>query len=144
DTPETAWIARHAVRVLVKNGDQRALALCGATGGEHVRADGLRLTPATIRLGEAVTLRAEVRNTDDRSHTVTVDYVVHHVRKNGRTLPKVFKLGSVDLGPGESRVLEKRHAVREVSTRRYYPGEHAVDLQVNGLVVAGGRFELVT
>jgi 3-methyladenine DNA glycosylase AlkC len=144
DTPETAWIARHAVRVLVKNGNQRALALCGATGGGQVRADGLWLTPATIRLGEAVTLRAEVRNTDDRPHTVTVDYVVHHVRKNGRTLPKVFKLGSVDLGPGESRVLEKRHAVREVTTRRYYPGEHAVDLQVNGLVVAGGRFELVT
>ncbi|MBN9792627.1 MULTISPECIES: DNA alkylation repair protein [unclassified Pseudonocardia] len=143
-TPETGWISRHALRVLVKNGDQRALALSGVTGGEHVRADRLVLSPATIRLGESVTLRAEIRNTDRRAHTVAVDYVVHHVRGNGRTLPKVFKLAAVELGPGESRVLEKRHPVREVTTRRYYPGTHVVDLQVNGRVVAGDGFELVT
>lgn len=143
-TPETAWISRHALRVLVKNGDQRALALSGVTGGEHVRADRLVLSPVTIRLGESVTLRAEIRNTDRRAHTVAVDYVVHHVRGNGRTLPKVFKLAAVELGPGESRVLEKRHPVREVTTRRYHPGTHVVDLQVNGRVVAGDGFELVT
>lgn len=142
-TPETEWISRHALRVLVKNGDQRALALSGVTGGEHVRADRLVLSPATIRLGESVTLRAEIRNTDRHTHTVAIDYVVHHVRNNGRTLPKVFKLASVELGPGESRVVEKRHPVRAITTRRYYPGTHAIDLQVNGRVVATDEFDLV-
>lgn len=55
-----------------------------------------------------------------------------------------LKLAAVELGPRESRVLEKRHPVREVTTRRYHPGTHVVDLQVNGRIVAGDGFELVT
>ena len=46
--------------------------------------------------------------------------------------------------PGEKRTLEKSHPIREIQTRTYYPGEHAVDIQVNGLVRATGRFGLRT
>lgn len=141
-TPETTWIVRHGLRTLVKKGDQRALGILGATGGEHIRVPRIRLTPESLTLGDTVAIRLDVENTDTRRHSVTVDYVVHHVRKNGRSIPKVFKLTTLDLAPGERRTLEKLHAVREVQTRRYYPGEHVVDIQVNGLVRATTRFDL--
>ncbi|MET9349928.1 DNA alkylation repair protein [Streptomyces termitum] len=143
-TPETRWIIKHGLRTLVKQGDQQALALLGATGGEHVRVPRLSVAPAEVAVGDTLALDFDIENTDDRAHTVTVDYVVHHVRKNGRTIPKVFKLTTLELGPGEKRTLEKPHPIREVQTRRYYPGEHAVDIQVNGLVRATGRFGLRT
>lgn len=143
-TDETAWIVKHALRVLVKKGDQRALALLGATGGEHITVHGLRLWPRDLQLPGTVALQVDLENTDTARHSVAVDYVVHHVRKNGRTIPKVFKLATVDLGPGERRTLEKSHAVREVTTRAYYPGEHVVDIQVNGLALASDAFELRT
>ena len=73
-----------------------------------------------------------------------LDYVVHHVRKNGRSIPKVFKLTALELAAGERRSLRKSHPLREVQTRKYYPGEHAVDIQVNGLVKATERFGLRT
>ncbi|GAA1933193.1 DNA alkylation repair protein [Streptomyces sodiiphilus] len=142
-TPETAWIVRHGLRTLVKKGNQQALAILGATGGEHIRVPLLRLTPASLTLGDTLAIRLDVENTDSRAHRVTVDYVVHHVRKNGRSIPKVFKLMSLELAAGERRPLEKSHPIREVQTRKYYPGEHAVDIQVNGLVVASGRFDLL-
>lgn len=142
-TPETAWTVKHALRTLVKKGDQEALALLGTTGGEHIRVHDLSVRPAAIRLGDTVTLRFAIENTDTRGHRVTVDYAVHHVRKNGRLIPKVFKLSDIELAPGEVRHLEKAHPVREVQTRRYYPGDHPVDIQVNGLTLATDRFELL-
>ncbi|MEV0944673.1 DNA alkylation repair protein [Micromonospora wenchangensis] len=141
-TPETTWIVRHALRTLVKKGNQEALAIVGVTGGEHIRVPAMGLHPRTLALGESTMIRLDVENTDSRRHTVTVDYVVHHVRKNGQRIPKVFKLTTLDLAPGERRTVEKSHPVREVSTRRYYPGEHLVDIQVNGQVLATDRFDL--
>ncbi|GAB3689106.1 DNA alkylation repair protein [Nocardiopsis oceani] len=143
-TPETAWTVRHALRTLVKQGDQRALALVGATGGAHVLADGLTLSPQVLDLGGYLLLRVDLVNTDGRPHTVIVDYVVHHVRANGSRGPKVFKWTRVELCGGERRTLTKKHPVRPISTRSYYPGEHLVEVQVNGLVKAAAGFELRT
>ncbi|WP_055692747.1 DNA alkylation repair protein [Streptomyces prasinus] len=143
-TPETTWIVKHALRTLVKKGDQQALAVLGASGGEFVQVSGLSVTPAEVAVGDTVAIGFTVENTDDRAHSVTVDYVVHHVRKNGRSIPKVFKLTTLELTAGERRTVHKTHALKEVQTRRYYAGEHAVDIQVNGLVKATERFGLRT
>lgn len=141
-TPQTRWIVRHGLRTLVKKGDPEALAILGVTGGEHIRVSALRLTPRTVMLGETVTIQVDLENTDRRPHSVAVDYVVHHVRRNGRSTPKVFKLTTLDIGPGERRTLLKPHQLKQVNVRQYYPGEHVVDIQVNGQVLATERFEL--
>lgn len=143
-TAETTWTVRHGLRTLVKKGDQQALALLGATGGEWVHASRLRVTPGSVAVGDTLVIDFDIQNTDDRAHSVTVDYVVHHVRKNGRSIPKVFKLTTLDLEAGERRSLRKSHPIKEVQTRKYYPGEHLVDIQVNGLVKATERFDLRT
>ncbi|WP_055716863.1 DNA alkylation repair protein [Streptomyces torulosus] len=143
-TPETDWIVKHALRTLVKKGDQQALAILGATGGELVQVSALRVTPGAVTVGDTLLIDFTVENGDDRPHSVTVDYVVHHVRKNGRSIPKVFKLTTLQLAAGERRTVRKSHPVKEVQTRRYYAGEHTVDIQVNGLVKATERFDLRT
>ncbi|MEU3016320.1 MULTISPECIES: DNA alkylation repair protein [unclassified Nocardiopsis] len=141
-TPETAWTVRHALRTLVKRGDQRALALLGATGGARVTATGLVLSPTALELGGVLEVRVDLENGDGRPHTVIVDYVVHHVRANGERGPKVFKWTTLELGAGERRTLEKRHPVRPVTTRTYHAGTHLVEIQVNGLVKARAEFDL--
>lgn len=141
-TPETTWTVRHALRTLIKQGDQRALALTGATGGDRVHAVGLTLFPSSVTLGESVLLRVDVANTDQRAHTVVVDYVVHHRRSDGRLSPKVFKLATVELDAGERRTVEKKHPVRPLQTRTYHPGEHLVEVQVNGQITASASFGL--
>ncbi|MDT0329149.1 DNA alkylation repair protein [Nocardiopsis lambiniae] len=141
-TPETAWTVRHALRTLVKKGDQRALALLGATGGEHVRAEAMGVSPAGLDLGGTLTVRVDLVNADDRPHTVIVDYRVHYVRADGTRRPKVFKWTTVELCAGERRTLEKRHRVRPISTRAHHPGEHLVEVQVNGVIKGAAPFEL--
>jgi len=108
-----------------------------------VTAEGLTLSPQVLELGGALSVRVDLVNGDDRPHTVIVDYVVHHVRANGGRSPKVFKWTTLELGAGERRTLERRHPVRPITTRTYYPGEHLVEVQVNGLVKAEAGFGLM-
>jgi hypothetical protein len=76
------------------------------------------------------------------AQTLAIDYAVHHVKANGSLSPKVFKGWQLVLAAGERRVLEKRHSMKAVTTRRYHPGEHAVELLVNGAPLAQQPFWL--
>jgi hypothetical protein len=46
--------------------------------------------------------------------------------------PKVFKWKTFELPPGGRVRLEKRHALRQVTTRVHHPGAHALSVQLNG------------
>ncbi len=81
-------------------------------------------------------------STSAKPQALAIDYVVHHVKANGSTSPKVFKGWQLTLAPRESRVLTKKHSLRPITTRVYYPGEHRVDVQVNGRPVASAVFVL--
>ena len=58
--------------------------------------------------------------------------------------PKVFKLAVRELAPGETWAVRRRHVMRHVSIRALHPGEHRVDLQVNGVTRASATFELLS
>ncbi len=56
--------------------------------------------------------------------------------------PKVFKGWVIDLAPGEQRTLAKQHSLKQVTTRRYHAGAHALDVRINGQVMAHAGFTL--
>ena len=140
--PSTPGLVRHALRTLVKRGDPDALALLGYGPAPDVRAD-LALDAREVRVGERLGFSAEVRNDGSAPARVVVDYVVHHRKANGSLTTKVFKLTTAELAPGQSLRLARQHSFKVITTRRYHPGAHAIELQVNG--VTGGRadFELL-
>lgn len=141
DNPHTAWIVRHALRSLIKQGNPAALALIGATGRAEIAAE-FAVTPASIRLGDTVTLSARLRSTATATQRLVIDYAVHYVKKNGSPSRKVFKLRTCDLGPGETLDVARRQTVRDFSTRVHYAGRHEVELLVNGEVAGRGFFDL--
>jgi hypothetical protein len=71
-----------------------------------------------------------------------VDYVVHHVKANGDTSAKVFKGWKLTLAAGQTVTLDKRHSLKEITTRRYHAGVHRIDVLVNGSAVAHAEFNL--
>ena len=77
-----------------------------------------------------------------KPQALAIDYVVHHVKANGATSPKVFKGWQLALAPREARVLSKKHSLKPVTTRVYHPGEHRVEVKVNGRTVASSSFVL--
>ncbi len=136
------WVIRHGLRTLIKNGDPAALAVVGFGPPERLRAE-LSASPASVEIGGEITLQARLDTTATRAQDLAVDYVVHYVRKNGKTSGKVFKWTTTQLPARGTITLEKRHPMRVTTVRKLYPGEHRVELQVNGVRVAETRFQLV-
>ncbi len=140
--PTTQALVRHALRTLIKRGDPQALALLGFAPAT-VEIEGPVLTEKHVPWGAEVGFTAVIRNTASESARLAVDYVVHHRRANGALSTKVFKLATADLAPGAELTVDRRHSFRAITTRRYYPGEHALALQVNGVATPPVTFELL-
>ncbi|NKX50867.1 DNA alkylation repair protein, partial [Arthrobacter deserti] len=85
----------------------------------------------------------EVTNESEDTVRVAVDYLVHYLKANGTLAPKVFKLAVADLQPGQTRRFSKAHAFRPMTTRVHYPGGHALQVQVNGVLSASAGFDVV-
>jgi hypothetical protein len=55
----------------------------------------------------------------------------------------VFKLKRADVAAGERMVICKRHPMAaDMTTRKLYPGEHKIELQINGNKMAEQVFDL--
>jgi 3-methyladenine DNA glycosylase AlkC len=134
-------LLRHACRSLIKQGEPRVMALWGV-GRPFEGRVRLTVEPSQIRLGEGVELRLRLQSTAKHSQPLLIDYAVHHVKANGQTAPKVFKGWKIELAPDERRELSKTHGVKPITTRRYHPGRHVVDLRINGKVCAEAVFGL--
>lgn len=140
-SPRIAWIAKRALRTLIKRGDPRALALFGAGAKATVRTS-LVAKPARLKLGDRLTLTAEIASTAKQSQRLVIDYIVHYARANDKTSAKVFKWTEFDLAPRATITLTKRQVIRDFTTRRHHAGKHVVELQINGRRVAETSFQL--
>lgn len=134
-------LLRHASRSLIKAGDAAVLQAWGLGAAFRGRAR-LRLSADTVTVGDALQLTVQLDSAASAPQRLAVDYAVHHVKAGGHTTPKVFKGWVVELAAGESRQLVKRHSMKAITTRRYHPGAHAVDVRINGQVVAEAGFLL--
>jgi 3-methyladenine DNA glycosylase AlkC len=139
----TERVVRHGLRTLVKAGDPEALALVGAESSADVAVEELRLEETAVRLGESLRFSFLLRNREDRPVPVVVDYVINFRRANGALSPKVFKLANPTLPPVATIHLRRVFPIRPITTRRYYPGEHRLEIQVSGRILASARFELL-
>jgi 3-methyladenine DNA glycosylase AlkC len=138
----TRRLVRHSLRTLIKRGDPGALALMGFAPAA-VEVVGPVLSAAEVPFGGELAFTAVVVNVGTEPASLAIDYVVHHVKATGKQSGKTFKLTTATLAPGERLELSRRHSFREITTRRYYPGVHAVELQVNGVRYGRSDFELM-
>ena len=141
-SPEIEKITKHALRSLIKKGDPQALELLGFSSTAEVNVSTLQLSTESIKMGESIELTFEIESTASEEQNLVIDYIVHLVRSKGKTSQKVFKLGQRILAPGEKVRMRKNHSFAAVTTRKYYPGVHKIELQINGQKIAAAEFLL--
>jgi 3-methyladenine DNA glycosylase AlkC len=139
---ERRWIVTHALRTAVKRGDPDALRLLGFGVTAKLGVTDIVIHPPRPRLGTNVTVTCALTNSTRRGQDVIADLLIHFVKANGSTNPKVFKLAKVTLAPGSSTTLQKTISLAALTTRQHYPGEHRVELQLNGAITPLGSFTL--
>lgn len=141
--PHTAWIAKHACRTLIKAGDPETLVLFDLDPEVQVRVDRLVVAPRRLRLGEELRLSFDLVSEAGAARSLVVDYAIHYRKAAGSTSRKVFKLKEVRLEGRQVLSIVKRQRIMDLSTRKHYPGEHIVEVQVNGNTLGAAAFELV-
>ncbi len=141
-TKERRWIIERATRSLVKAGHAGVFDLLGHAKRARVRVSGLSVKPKKVKLGGAIEIAFTLTSESRKVASLVVDYAIHHRKADGSLRPKVFKLKKLSLGAGKAERFKKRHAIRPITTRRYYAGNHAVEILVNGRSVARANFSV--
>ena len=136
---ETLWIIQHASRTLIKQGNSRALALMGAKKA-LIKHEQL-VCPISVVCGEA--LEFSLSLTSQQQQKLVIDYAIDFLRSNNQHNRKVFKLKTISAKKGEEVSVRKSYSFKAITTRRYYPGEHKLHIQVNGKIIASANFELI-
>ena len=134
-------LVRHALRTLVKAGNPEALSVLGY-GQPEIDMTGFSVSTAQVVFGSPLEFDIELVSTSSKDQKLLIDYVVHHVKANGQTSPKVFKWKNLTLAAGKTLTASRKHPIRAITTRRYYSGSHRVEIQVNGQSFGGADFEL--
>jgi 3-methyladenine DNA glycosylase AlkC len=129
------WLIKHATRSLIKANFLEAFTLLGFTEKPKVSLSLLALSSQKISVGDKVNFSFDLESKTENAQKLVVDYIIHFVKANGEQRGKVFKLKNITLKANEKITLSKSHSFKKISTRKYYTGEHAIEIVVNGKVM---------
>jgi 3-methyladenine DNA glycosylase AlkC len=138
---EMDFIINHALRTLIKNGDEETLAFLGYRANPDIKVKAFTLSSETIMIGESLVFSFEVEA--QKEERLIVDYIVHFRTKAGKHNPKVHKIKKLELQKGNSIQISKKHHFKAgMTTRKLHLGAHKIELQINGKVYASCTFQL--
>jgi 3-methyladenine DNA glycosylase AlkC len=135
-------LIRHACRTLVKQGHRETLKALGY-GPPSVRLENLKVLTPQVIFGGALEFDFSMASTATRTQSLIIDYAIHHRKANGSTSPKVFKWKTTTLMPTNTLSAKRKHPMRKITTRIYYPGTHRLEVLVNGVPIGITDFELL-
>ncbi len=134
-------LLRHACRTLIKQGHTKALRAFGIEP-PRLELNHLSIHNSPVDFGGKLEFSTSLTSTKTTPQDLVLDYVVHFKKANGTLAPKVFKWKTMKLGAGETVELTRTHAIRPITTRRYYDGEQALSLRINGRDFGFSEFTL--
>lgn len=127
----TDWIIKHACRTLLKSGNRRAMLLFGFGDPEHISIPVFKGEEETVSIGKQNRFGFRMVINEKKSKKIRLEYLVHFVKSNGKTSPKVFQISEKVWQPGEHTVTFN-HNFTDRTTRKHFPGVHRFDLIING------------
>ncbi len=133
-------LLKHACRSLIKNGNSDALGIFGYSAVGSAIAK-IQITTPVVQYGGSLEFSVSLTGLKPGGNLM-IDYVVHFVKANGSTSPKVFKWVDKQAVKSPSLSAVRKHAIKPITTRKYYPGTHALEIKVNGVSLAMEEFEL--
>lgn len=138
----TDWIVKKACRTLLKSGNVRALRLFGFGDPGHVEVERLTIDNQRVPIGGTVSFSFDMRIEAEAETRVRLEYAIWFVKARGTASKKVFQWSERTYKPG-LYVMQKTHAMGNLTTRKHYPGKHRLAIIVNGEEKAAIDFELI-
>jgi hypothetical protein len=94
-------------------------------------------------VGEDLHFSFTITSQEEEPAALMIDTVIHYLKANGQQKPKVFKAAKRRIAPGETITITRSRSFKPINTRPYYPGTHALEIQINGNQHARADFALI-
>jgi 3-methyladenine DNA glycosylase AlkC len=134
-------IIKHACRTILKDGNKRALMLFGFANPDQLQVSNLSTDRPSLRIGEHLSFSFTLVNYSGKTQTIRIEYRIHYVKSSGKTSPKIFQISEGKFSEGEHSI-SKKQAFTDFTTRTHFPGEHRIEIVVNGDAKAEMSFRL--
>jgi 3-methyladenine DNA glycosylase AlkC len=138
--PNTVKLVKHAVRGLLKKGNKTALVLFGFHDQMEVNCLNLEVDRNTLSIGDNLNWKFDLEVKGEGK--LRLEYHVYFQKASGIQTHKVFQLTEQQIQKRGNIRMSRKHAFRDLTTRKHYPGIHRLELVANGISIAGIDFEL--
>jgi 3-methyladenine DNA glycosylase AlkC len=140
---QTNWIVRRACRTMIKEAHPVAMQLFGYAVNETAISDAkIAPTSKMLTIGENCDIHYTVTICPEQTTQLRLEYGIDFIKANGKTSRKKFLLSDKTLVGKTILAGTRTHKWANLTTRRHYPGKHAIVLLVNGIEVAWTEIEL--
>lgn len=140
--PQTDRLLKHACRTLFKQGDSDILALFGYVPLQHIAVNNFHASNQ-VAVGDILEFSFAINSENAQGiGRYRIEYAIDFYRPGKKHSRKIFKLSEGDC-PRFEKKIQKRHSFKPITTRKFYPGEHFLEIVINGKAYIRQSFELV-
>lgn len=138
----TDKIIKHACRTLLKQGDQKALALFGFSHATHIKVRQFHVQ-ANVAPGDKLPFSFTLTSQHASLGKCRIEFAIDFIKANGSLRRKVFKISESNYSE-KTKLVNKYFSFKKISTRKYYTGKHQLTIIVNGVEQISKSFKLMT
>ena len=133
------WIVKHGCRTMLKNGDVDILKLFGFANPINISIKEVNIQK-NVKMGNDLNFSFILKRNQNLGN-LRIEFALTFVRMNNKTNRKVFNISQNNYRTNELKII-KKYSFRKINTRKYYTGNHKIELIVNGVVLNTQEFKL--
>jgi 3-methyladenine DNA glycosylase AlkC len=127
---EVDWVIKHACRGLLKQGNKKVLSLFGYTHTKHIKVNDFYVDEI-VTLGGRLNFKFKLLTNKKPLGKLRIEFIIDFMKKNGKPAGKIFKVCEGHYLESE-KIIKKHFSFKQISTRKYYLGQHAISIIING------------
>ncbi|MDC6366528.1 MULTISPECIES: DNA alkylation repair protein [Flavobacteriaceae] len=141
--PNMDWVAKHAGRTLLKQGNRILMELFGFGNVDHIVCSNFKVLTPKISVGDYLEFSFRIKNTQNTASKIRIEYGIYYQKANGSLSKKVFKISEKEYEAKSSTEIIRKQSFKPITTRVYHLGKHQVSIILNGEEIVKKDFELI-
>ena len=138
----TDWIIKHGCRTLLKQGNSEALSIFGFGDIQAMHLTELSLSSEELCIGDELMFSFHLKT--HQATKLRLEYKIDYVKAKGKISSKIFQISEKSYEKDEKKTIQKAISLKNLSTRKHYPGRHRLAIIANGQEVLSHFFQLKT
>lgn len=140
-TNNTDWIIKNGCRTLLKTGNKEALDLFGLSSEKFFTINNFTVKNYECYIGDSVEFKFDVST--NKNLKIRIEYLIEFMKSNNKHSSKIFHLFEGFIDESKTKKINKIHSLKDLTTRKHYPGKHIIWLVINGIKYNSAEFKIL-